>query len=156
MTPWVKFGIFNAIAGLLIGLYVSSNATGDGYFNMVIVAPLAAFLTALIFWKWLIKPDGPMGVGRVVLVGLLTGTVSHYVAFVLMSIGMNICFWTTGGCTGSLGDPPASIFMMLGAAFAYSFFSLLFVGWVSAPASVVIGLLLRARLQSKQTSMPSG
>ena len=149
MSHSVKFGIFNAIAGLLIGFYVYSNATGDGYNAFVIVAPLAAFLTAVLFWKWLIKPDMPMGVGRVVLVGLLTGTVSHYVAFIMLSIGMNICFWTTGGCTGSMGDPPASIIMMLGAAFAYCFFSLLYVGWISAPASVVIGLLLRSRLQSK-------
>ncbi|MEO6902897.1 MAG: hypothetical protein ABI315_07060 [Bacteroidia bacterium] len=61
----------------------------------------------------------------------------------MINIGTNICYWTTGGCTGSLGDPPASIWSMLGGAFAFSFFSLLFFGWITVPCSVLIGLILK-------------
>jgi hypothetical protein len=149
MANWMKFGILNAAAGLLIGLYVQYTATGDGYFVFVAGAPLAAFLAGALFWKWLIRPDGPIAVGRVILVGLLTGTVSHYLAFLLVGIGMNLCYWTTGGCVGSLGDEPASIVAMLTGALGFSFFSLLFVGWISVPVSIAIGLILRARSQSK-------
>ena len=145
MKTWIKFGIFNAIAGLLIGLYVAANATAEGYWLFAVAAPLAAFLTAEFFWKHLINPKVHCSVGRVVLVGVLTGTVSHYVAFMMLSIGQNVCFWATGGCTGSLGDPPASILTMLTGAFAFSFFSLIFLGWITVSASVVIGLLMRNR-----------
>ena len=43
----------------------------------------------------------------------MTGTVSHYLCWILLNIGMNICYWTTGNCTGSLGEPPAQIWEML-------------------------------------------
>jgi len=149
MTSKVKFGVCNAIVALLIGLYVDANASGEGYSGIAIAAPLAAFLTAEFFWGWLIRPDGPINVGRVTIVGLLTGTASHYVMFILLSIGMNLCFWTTGGCVGSLGEPPASILSMLAGAFSYSFFSLMIAGWISVPASIVIGLFFLSRVKSK-------
>jgi hypothetical protein len=145
MQNWVRFSLYNAVAGLLIGIYVMRTAAGEGYFMFVVAAPLGAFITAALLWKWLIKPGAPIGLGRVIGVGLLTGTVSHYLAFILLSIAMNVCYWTTGGCTGSLGEPPASILAMVPGALAFSFFSLLFFGWITVPASIAIGLLIRHR-----------
>ncbi len=131
---------------MIIGIFIVFTAIGDGYFVFGIAAPIAAFLTGGLLWKLIVmkKIDG----ARIIITGLLTGTVSHYITFVLLSIGANICYWTTGGCTGSLGGPPASILVMLSGSFAFSFFSLLFFGWITAPVSVIIGFILK-RLENE-------
>src|SRR5690606_10621477 len=121
---------------------------GNGYFVFGIAAPIAAFLTGGLIWKLVVK-DKFDGI-KILVTGLLTGTVSHYLTFILLSIGMNICYWITGNCTGSLGDPPASILTILTGAFGLSFFSLMFFGWITAPSSVLIGLILK-RIENKKT-----
>ena len=150
MKTWIKYGIANAIIGLIVGLYIAITAIGDGYYVLPIAAPLAAFIVGGLLWTKIVK-DG-YGSTKIIITGLLTGTVSHYVTFVLLSIGMNVCYWTTGECTGTLGDPPASILTMLGGAFAFSFFSLLFLGWITAPYSILIGLLIKRLNKNKNVA----
>jgi hypothetical protein len=150
LKTWIKYGIANAIIGLIVGLYIAITATGDGYYVFPIAAPLAAFIVGGFLWKKIVKDE--FDSIKIIITGLLTGTVSHYVTFVLLSIGMNLCYWTTGECTGSLGDPPASILSMLGGAFAFSFFSLLFFGWITAPYSIVVGLIIKRLNKSKNVA----
>lgn len=88
---------------------------------------------------------------QIVIVGLLTGTIAHYITFILLNIGLNICYWLTGGCTDSLGGPPPSIWFMLGGAFPLSCFSLLFCGWITVPCSILIGLILQRTKNNKTT-----
>ena len=148
MKPWIKYGFLNALIGLLIGAYTAFTAIGNGYFVAAIAAPLAFFLTGGLLWKLIVKKK--IDVVQILITGLLTGTISHYITFIILGIGVNICYWTTGQCTGSLGEPPASIISMITGAFAFSFFSLLFFGWITTPASVIIGFFLK-RLENKKT-----
>ncbi len=141
MKTWVKYGIANAIIGLIIGLYISITAIGDGYDVFPIAIPLVAFITGGLLWNRIVKDK--FDSTKIVITGLLTGALSHYLTFVLISIGNNICYWTTGGCTGTLGAPPASILSMLGGALVFSFFSLLFFGWITVPYSILVGLLIK-------------
>ncbi|MFB6307276.1 MAG: hypothetical protein ABEH43_09870 [Flavobacteriales bacterium] len=141
MKPWVKYGLLNALIGVVIGLYIGVSAIGGGYFIFVIAAPLAAFVTGGALWRLFMKNN--INNIKVILMGLLTETVSHYIAFLLLFIGMNICFWTTGGCTGSANSPPPSISQMLLGGFGLSFFSLIFFGWITAPYSIIIGFIIK-------------
>ena len=141
MKSWFLYGLLNAVIGLIAGVYLMFLATGDGYEGFVYAAPIAVFITGAFFWKKLITEEASNL--KIVFTGLLTGTVSHYLAFILMSIGMNICYWTTGGCLNSLGEPPASILSMLGAAIGFSFFSLIFFGWITAPGAIIIGFIIK-------------
>lgn len=150
MKTWVIYGLANAVIGLVIGTYIAITALGDSYFVFAIAAPIAAFLTGGLIWKLIVKEH--LTRIRILIAGVLTGTISHYITFVLLGITMNICYWTTGACTGSLGDPPASILLMVGGAFAFSFFSLMFFGWLTAPTSVAIGMILRQINRKKKAT----
>ena len=143
MKLTTQFGFCNAFGGLVIGTYLAWSAIDEGYALFAVAAPLAAFLAAVLFWGLLIGERDPIPTGRLVITGLLTGTFSHYLTFILLSMVMNLCYWITGGCTGSLGDPPASVMSMLIGAWAFVLFSLLIFGWITAPLSVLIGFLLR-------------
>lgn len=147
LKTWTKYGLLNSLIGLIIGVYIAITAIGNGYFVFGIAAPIAAFFTGGLFWKLIVRENWDSI--SIFITGLLTGTVSHYITFLLLSVGLNICYWTTGECTGSLGDPPASILSMLTGGFAFSFFSLMFFGWITAPSSIIIGMILK-RYENKK------
>lgn len=140
MKTWFKYGLINAALGLAIGIYITIAAIGDDYYSFGLAAPLAAFFTASLMWMLIMKKT-VSGI-RVFFTGLLTGTVSHYIAFIFLSIGMNICYLTTGGCTGSLNEPSASIIDMITDGYGLTFFSLLIFGWITVPYSIIAGFLL--------------
>ncbi|MCU0418581.1 MAG: hypothetical protein MUC38_02900 [Cyclobacteriaceae bacterium] len=146
MKTWIKYALLNAAFGLIIGAYVAVTAIGEGYEALAVAAPLAAFVIAGLMWSLLVKQSWDSW--RIALAGLFTGSVSHYLTFLFMSLGMNICYWTTGGCTGSMGEPPAGLADSLLGAFGFSFFSLLFFGWITVPYAIVSGFVLK-RLGSK-------
>ena len=131
---------------MVIGIYLALTAIGDGYSAFVIGAPIAAFLTGCLFWKMMVKEKSSRI--RVVFTGILTVIFSHYLTFVLINIGANICYWTTGNCTDSFGEPPANFILMLGGAFIFSFFSLLFFGWLAVSYAIVTRLILK-RMENK-------
>jgi hypothetical protein len=141
LKPSILYGILNAIVGFIVGVDVYFDAIGDGYSIFILAAPLAIFVTATFIWHIAMK-DEEISLGYVILAGIVVGTISHYFTWLFVSILMNLCYWFTGGCTDSFDEPPVSILTMLGAGFLYSFFSLLFYGWITISGSVLCGLLL--------------
>lgn len=149
LKPSILYGVLNAIVGLLVGIDVYTNAIGDGYSIFIFAAPLAIFVTGIFIWHVTMK-DEEISLVRVFIVGLLVGTISHYFTWLFVSVFMNLCYWFTGGCTDSFGEPPVSILTMLGGGFIYSFFSLLFYGWITILGSVLSGLLLMFIMKSRK------
>ena len=95
---------------------------------MAIAAPAAAFLTGGICWSLLMRGDS--GTGRSVITGLLTGTVSHYIAFLFMLM------------PGLWGNEALNIGDLLIGGLGLTFFSLLFFGWITVPFSIIAARLL--------------
>ena len=149
MSNAIKFGILNSIIGLILGIYIAYSAIGNGYWILAIGAPISAFTCGFYFWKLIFKNSTENRNGKLILIGLLTGTVSHYLCWILLNIGMNICYWTTGNCTGSLGDAPAQIWEMLIYGIATTGASLLFYGWITIPSSIGIGFLVDRIIKNK-------
>lgn len=155
ISPAVLFGFGNAVLGLLVGLLVLALATGEGYGMFPLSAATAGFITGWLFWKLLIGDPRSVTTLRTVLAGVFTGSLSHYCCWLLISIGMNLCYALTGSCTDSLGQPPAPFTTMVTGAFAYSAFSLLFFGWLTIPASIIVGIVVKHRM-NKHASADEG
>lgn len=133
------FGALCAIVGVLFGIYVFLNAAGEGYRWFFVAAALAAFGSGAALWRILPERSASRRPAWGALAGALAGVVSHYLTWYLSYLGANLCFWLTGKCTGSLGDPPANLLMALEGAAALTFFSLLALGWLTAPIGAVLG-----------------
>jgi len=133
------FGALCAGVGLVVGILVSLGAAGDGYRWFFVSAALAAFGSGAVLWRVLPERFARRRAAWGALAGALAGVVSHYLTWYLGYLGANLCFWLTGGCTGSLGDPPAGPLTALWGAAALTFFSLLIVGWLTAPIGAVLG-----------------
>ena len=56
-----------------------------------------------------------------------------------------------GGFTDSFGNAPESIISMLVNGMAYSFFSILFVGWMTILGSVLCGVVMWWIAKEKQS-----
>jgi len=133
------FGALCAGVGLVFGILVSVGAAGDGYRWFFVSAALAAFGSGTALWRVLPERFPRRRPAWGALAGALAGVVSLYLTWYLGYLGANLCFWLTGGCTSSLGEPPADLLTALSGAAALTFFSLLIVGWLTAPIGAVLG-----------------
>lgn len=121
MSDSLKYGLFNLVAGFLLGLIVFPKENIVGF-----VAPgLSAGLCAFAFWKLL--TDNPVSKTRVVIIGLLTGIFSHYFCWVMYGL--------------AVGKEGVGVTLL--AAVSLSLVSLIIVGWVSVALSMGIGFFIR-------------
>lgn len=146
MSPSIKYGLLNSAVGLAVGIIVMGISIGSGYSIFVIGAPIAAFLTSVLIWKIFDRLKLNLNPGRIIISGILSGSISHYFCWLLLSIGLNLCYAAGLGCTDSLGGPPASVIDMLTGALAFSIFSLMFFGWITIPAAIIIGFYIRRKI----------
>lgn len=138
-----KFALYNALLGLLIGLFVTYTAIGDGYEVLIIAIPVSFFLINALCEKYIIK-DWTKASGIRVLVAISFSTVlSHYFTFILLIIGANLCYWITNSCTSSMGEAPAAIIDGILYGWGPTLFSLIFFGWITMPFSIVLGFILK-------------
>lgn len=133
------FGLLCAGVGLLLGILVFRGAEGEGYEWFPVAATLAAFVCGAVLWHFLPERIPRRRLVWGTLAGALAGLVSHYFAWYFQYVGSNVCFWLTGGCTSSLGEPPANLLMALVGAAGLTFFSLIVVGWLTVPIGAVLG-----------------
>jgi hypothetical protein len=145
-------GVLCALVGMGTALAIYSISTGSGYQWFLLSAPAAAFLTGAFLWWLLLARKGLYGTARGALTGAAAGALAHWVSWMFMLIGSNLCNALTGGCTGSLGDAPMGLLEAIPATLLFSGFSLLFFGWITVPAGALIGGLL-ARSQSKAAQL---
>jgi len=142
MSNSTKYGLLNSIVGFLIGIHLTFNSIGDGYWIYIIAAPLSAFFCGAFFWNLVTRKFKLNGEGRSSIVGILTGSISHYVCWILINFGMNICYWIFDNCKDSLGRPPAQIWEMLFYGIGMTGWSLLFYGWITIPSSIGIAIFV--------------
>jgi hypothetical protein len=152
MKPWIKFGLINATMGLLIGILLNAIALADNndFLGFLLVAPLAAFLVAGYFWKWIIKDAFADARGKIVLVGFLSGTVSHLLTWYVLSL----TFWQGCYLNASCGSPYELKEIILGGIFL-SFYSILLFGWLTIGSSIAIGFYIK-RSELKKLATPAG
>ncbi|WP_136525378.1 hypothetical protein [Geomonas ferrireducens] len=137
-----------SLVGLLCGLVVSSYAIGNGWSDFWVYAAVTAFLTGYAAWWLLIEKrphlflevEGKLRSG--VFVGAIAGFVGHYICWYVIILSRNICYWFTGGCLSSLGDPPINPIYAIVGALPLTLWSLLFFGIITVPAGAIVGAVV--------------
>jgi hypothetical protein len=135
-------GALCALIGLVTGLLVSRTATGSGYEIVPLYAATASGLSGAALWWLLVARRGIYRLVRGAVTGALAGVLGHYVTWYFQIVGANLCYWLTGGCLSSLGEPPINLVAGVGGAAVLAGISLMFLGWATIPLSVAAGGLL--------------
>ncbi|HNI96122.1 MAG TPA: hypothetical protein PL169_08650 [Leptospiraceae bacterium] len=133
------FGFICLIFGTLIGITVAYTSQGSGYELFPLYSGLSSFLTASFVYWFFCTRTGDFGEWKGAGAGALSGLIAHYFSWYLMLIGQNVCFHFFGGCRSSLNEPPMNVLYGLFGVFPLTFFSLIFLGWVTVPGGAVLG-----------------
>lgn len=143
-------GIIYSLFGILVGLWVAITSIGDGYEWFPLYAGLAAFITAGSLWRIIIERRQCHTIQNGVMIGALSGILSHYVCWYLQVIVVNIKYYWFGTGLSSLGEPPANIFMGITGAFWLSLYSLLFFGLPTVIVGSAVGGFFCWRIQKRR------
>lgn len=135
----LKISLLAGLLGLVGGLTVWGMATGSGYHFFPLSAGLAACGTTAGLWWLIVDRQDSYNLWAGALAGALSGGVAHYLNWYLQIVAANVCYHFTGGCAGSLGEPPVDLLNGLWGAAVLSLLSLLLVGWITVPLGAVIG-----------------
>lgn len=141
MKPELKFGLLNSIIGVIVGIFHSYISIGKGYEILIFFAPISIFIIGTLCWKYKIK-NTHYNLEDLIPVSLITGSLSHPITFFLCLVYANICNWTTGGCTSSLGDKPMNLLYSIPASLFFSTFSLIIYGWFTVLSSILVSLYM--------------
>ena len=134
-------GVFGVACGIVVAILAMPN---EDYRYFFVPAGVAAFLTGAFNWWLFIGRKSKLSVRRGMLAGLLAGIGGQYICWLLTLWGA----WTAS-MVGLLAqkdiiDPLNALW---GAA-AFTFFSLLIMGWITVPGGAMLGGLFAA-LQKK-------
>lgn len=142
MKNWLKYSLINTVLGTLVGLYIWCDSSDSGKIQLIIAGIITSFVLSGFFYKRVVGKRKNMTNGDAVALGFLVGIVSHYVTLVIFGSFRIVCYWTTGGCTSSLGDPP-DLFGVFLATIPASIITLIIYGWITVPAAIIGGLILK-------------
>jgi hypothetical protein len=135
----VLIGCFYSLVGISIGVYIAITSNGDGFRSFPIYAGLAAFITASILWRVILERYLSYKIRNGIIVGALSGILSHYVCWYLQIIIANIGYFLFGTGLSSLGEPPMDLLDGLSGAFFLSFLSLMYFGLLTVTTGGAVG-----------------
>lgn len=135
-------GLVGALISVIFGLLVTWQAHGAGYRFFFLASGTAGLLCGALLWRLLPEQQPRWRVIWGALAGGLSGLCAHYVTWLLVLWAARLCFGLTGGCTGSLGEPPVNFLQAFWGAAVFSFFSLVLFGWLTVILGGAAGGLL--------------
>lgn len=128
-------GLLYLVVGIAVGIFVGIRSSNDSYKSFYIFAGLGAFLSTFLLWLILIEKARNKLEG--VVVGIFTGVISHYFCWYLLLLVFNIEYWVLGNKGGTL-EPPIDPLNAIWAVIVYCLWSLIFFGWITIPAGMII------------------
>jgi hypothetical protein len=145
----LDFGFLCGLVGSLVALLLLiPDLEADGWVLLLFAAPAAGFVSGTALWRMLPERAPRRRLAAGTLAGAIAGVVSHYLTWYLGFLAMNLCYWFTGSCTSSLGEPPANLLQALTGAAAFTFFSLAVIGWLTLPVGAAIGFVFATKTEN--------
>lgn len=142
--------IVYGLSGLFAGIFISSNATGEGYEIFPIFSLFSSILCSFFIWHNFIIKRNSQSISMGVFVGLIIVILSHYFTWYFMGLYYFFCNQFTGKCLSSLGEktmnPIEAIYLLV----PYTILSLI-IAWITLPLGGFIGAV-GVKLQNNSAS----
>ncbi|HMV41064.1 MAG TPA: hypothetical protein PK079_02520 [Leptospiraceae bacterium] len=136
----IRMSILCSLFGLVTGIFVSNNATGEGYEIFPIFSFVASLICSFLLWHYLIVKRKSNSILMGISVGLIIVILSHYFTWYFMALYFYICSSFSVKCLSSLGEktmnPIQSIYLLV----PYTVLSLI-IAWITLPLGGFIGAI---------------
>lgn len=141
MKPSIQMSIACGIIGLIAGLFVSNNATGEGHEMFPLFSTLSSLVCSFLLWHIFITRKKSRSIVFGIFIGLMIVILSHYFTWYFMSLSYFLCNQFTGKCLSSLGgktiNPVESIYLLL----PFTLISLM-IAWPTIPLGAFLGAIV--------------
>jgi hypothetical protein len=128
------FGLLFSVVGLIVGVWITNTAVNEDYNHFYIYSTISGFITAKLIAKYLIEKRNRYTNPMYVVAAVLSGLLSHWVCWYIITLGLNFRYWVLGEHFFSKPlDPLSGFFVVL----TFCLFSWVFVGW----ATIIGGIL---------------
>ena len=136
-----EMGALCSPVGIACGLLVLLFASGEGYLIFPLYAGIAAFLTSAFLWFIFVALTGQYNKVVGGLIGGLSGILAHWLCWYFLLI------------VEFLINPERGVDWIgsIGAAMMLTIGSLIFFGWITLPAGVIIGVLVGGAQRSRKS-----
>ncbi|WP_282122684.1 hypothetical protein [Algibacter mikhailovii] len=122
------FGILFSIIGIIVGIWISLSAISNDYKYFYIYSGISGFITGKLFAKYIIEKKNRFNHQNYILVGIITGLLSHWLCWYLITLELNFRYWILNEHFSSRPiDPLLGIFGVL----VFCLWSWLIVGWAT-------------------------
>jgi hypothetical protein len=149
----IVLGLTYSPVGLIIGIIVWYDAIGEGYFPLIFTSAAGAFISGFIFYYLVTRFLKLNFIKKGLLIGILAGFLSHPIVWYSNFLFANFCFHALGKCVSSLGEAPADLLSAIPFSFVFSFYSLLFFGWINIPVAIIIAIGFSKYIEIKQQAI---
>lgn len=130
-----------SIFGLLAGLFISQNATGEGYEQFPLFTVFASLLCSFFLWHFIVIKKESTSISLGIFTGIMIVILSNYFTWYFMSLYYFTCNSIFGKCLSSLGEktmnPIESIYLLL----PYTVVSLV-IAWPTIPLGAFLGAIM--------------
>jgi hypothetical protein len=144
------FALQFLLIGVVVGIFISMNATSEDYRFFYIYSGTSGFITAWLTSYFLIeRPNKPTD-ARFVLTTVIVGLLSHWLCWYLIEIELNIRYYLLNEY---FYEPPMNLLTSLYGAFAFCLWSWMFFGWATGlgAALTLFSTKMIKRRTNKQT-----
>ena len=77
------YAVLGSLAAIALASWVYRTGDGEGWWVFIITAPLAVFPVAFLVWRWLTRDGRKPSAGGVILAGVISGSIPHYLTFLI-------------------------------------------------------------------------
>lgn len=128
------YGFFFSLIGIIVGIWVSISAISEDYEYFYIYSGISGFITGNLLARYIIERKNRFNHGSYIIVAVLTGLISHWLCWYLITLELNFRYWILNEDFFSQPiDPLLGIF----GVFALCLWSWIFVGWATVLGGII-------------------
>ncbi len=122
------YGILFSIVGIIVGIWISIIGISDDYTYFYIYSGIAGYITGKLFAYYIIQRKNRYNHQNYILVGILTGTISHWLCWYFILLELNVGYWILGE---NYSAAPMNLLSGIFGVFIFCFGSWIFAGWAT-------------------------
>lgn len=138
----LRYSVISTMVAFVIGLYCYYIPIAGEHIYFFISAPIATFFPSYFIWNWTFKTTKDYKIGNILSVALILTSITHYLDFVVLGIGRELCYLLIGKYTDYISQPESFLSTLTYLSWGRMLISLYYFGLVTFVTFSVVGIYI--------------